>query len=332
MLDGVNSLLDVSQWSGTQPIAQIGEKVASNYLSSFIPTLAGQISRTIDPVRRKSYVESGASLSTWRYAFEQAQNKTPFSVYNIPYRNVWGEEDRSSSWLAAFENLISPGYISTVSPSTIERELSSLYGETQDANIVPKMPSKTLSVNGSNVKLNAEQYDRYSETRGKMDKSLLEDLVSRPEWAFMTPESKVEMVKDVYTYANEVSRAELFPDAYVSKWVANAQKGGDVIGTIMERREEQAKKDYVDGYSKALEKAITDYDAESANVIITALREAGKTDSDIRSSVTRTMKPLYVEAMEKGDTETANAIMRTLIGLPLGKSKYSYADIVKWLK
>ena len=264
MLEGINSLIQTSQWSSGIPATQVIEKLASNYVSSFIPTLAGQVSRAIDPTRRKSYVESGASLSTWQYALEQAQNKTPFSVANIPYRDVWGNEDRTSEWLAAFENFISPGYISEIKPSDVEKELAKLYDETQDKAVIPKDANKTLHVNGENVKLNAEQYDQYVQARGTTAQTLLEDLFSRPEWAVMDGAAKVDLVSDVWTIANETARAELFPDAKKTAWVKEATEQGNTTDKVLERHEEQAKTAYVKGYNTALKKAVDDGDMDSA--------------------------------------------------------------------
>ena len=145
MLDGINSLPDVSQYGEGNPITQIGEKIATNYLSSYVPTVVGQAARTMDTTRRKAYVESGASLSTPRYAWEQLENKIPWlSKTNIPYRNVWGEADVSNQAWAAIENFISPGYGQVIERDPVTEELRRLYASTGNKSLIPKLPSKTL--------------------------------------------------------------------------------------------------------------------------------------------------------------------------------------------
>ena len=57
MLDGVNSLFKTSQYNDTNQLTQIGAKVLSNYITSYVPSAFGAIARTIDPYSRKSYVD-----------------------------------------------------------------------------------------------------------------------------------------------------------------------------------------------------------------------------------------------------------------------------------
>lgn len=327
MLDGVNSLLNVSQWSSGNAMTQIGEKLVTNYLSSYIPTALGQVSRTIDPVRRKSYVESGAPMSTFRYAFEQAQNKTPFSVSNIPYRNVWGEEDRSPEWLAAIENLISPGYISEIKPGKLEQELASLYDETGDKKAVPQAASKSPYINGQQVKLNAEQYDQYTRVRGTTAKNLLEELINRPEWALLDGNAKIDIVGEAWTYSNAVAAKDLFPDAKITAWIQTAQHEGNAADVIMNRHEEKAKKEYVDGHKTSLFKAVDEHDTEAFNTSMFALMDADKKDKEaqgkkqnpayVNNLLVNHYKPLYITAINSGDTETADTIRDNLLSLPI---------------
>lgn len=329
MLDGVNSLLSVNTFSGGNALTEIGEKVAANYVSSYIPTVVGQASRIIDPVRRKSYVESGASLSTWRYALEQAENKTPYSVTNIPYRNPWGEEDRSDTWLAAFENLVSPGYISTVNSTDLEKELSRLYDATGENVAVPKLPSKSVTVAGETIKLNAEQYDQYTKSRGTTAKSILEDMIGRPDWVMLSDPDKVKLVDYAWTYANQTSRAEQFPNGKVDIWVSKAQASGDPVSAMYDKYYEAVKDDTVKSYKTALLNSIDDGNTESALTCVQALVDAGQEESSIKSYLTRNYKPEYIAAYNANDYEKMNDIEFTLRGLGLG---YKAKEFKEWLK
>ena len=341
MMDGLNSLLETNRYSKVNPVLQIGEKLLANYVSSYIPSFVGAASRTIDPVRRKAYVESGDSLSTWRYALEQAQNRTPYSVANIPYRNVWGEEDRSPAWLAAFENFISPGYISEIKTGKLEQELSALFDATGDKTAIPKAASKSLSVNGQNVKLNAEQYDQYTVARGTTAKALLEELMARPEWAVLDANAKIDLVDNAWDYANETARKKLFPDAKTTSWIQTAQEKGNPADAILERHEAQAKKDYIDGYKTAMFKAVDEHDYESFQTSYTALMQAEIKDAQdngekvnmgyVNKQLANHYKPLYKKAVLNGDAQTAQEIKDNLMALPL-YTPFTDDTFSKWLK
>lgn len=327
MLDGLNSLFENSQWSGTTSLGQIGEKLVTNYANSFIPSWVGAVSRTIDPVRRRNYVESGASLSTWKYAFEQAQNKTPYSVSNIPYRDVWGKEDRSPWMMAAFENFVSPGYISRIKPEKVDEELRKLYDETKDKTVIPKAASKTANVNGQSIKLNAEQYDKLVVSRGGTAKSILEELMSRPEWLVWNADQKINMISDVWSYANATATAELFPELKLSSWVKEARRGGKAADVIVNRSEEKAKKEYVDGHKTSLFKAVDEHDTEAFNTSMFALMDADKKDKEaqgkkqnpayVNNLLVNHYKPLYIEAFNDGDAEAMEKIKDDLLNMPM---------------
>jgi hypothetical protein len=322
MLDGVNSLLQVSSFSSGNPMTQIAEKLGTNYVSSYVPTLLGQVSRTIDPVRRKSYVESGASLSTFRYALEQAQNKTPYSTKNIPYRNPWGEEDRSSPWMAAFENFISPGYISVIKDDALTNELSRLYDETGESSAIPQLPAKTLG----KTKLNDKQYDEATVLQGTTARSLLEELTSRPEWNLYDDADKASLVENIWKYVKQTVKVEVTGEGSMDKWVATAKANGNAVDAVLEKHEEAKKAEYKKNYKEALFKAIDDNDYESATTCIEALQEAGV--DNVKTSVTSQYKPLYKAAYDRGDLDTMTSIETMLMSLGLG---YKMKDFNSWM-
>jgi len=331
MLEGVNNLFRTNSFGGNQ-LTQIGENVLANYVSSYVPTIVGQVSRTIDPTRRMNYVESGASMPVWRRLFEQIQNKTPWSVENIPYRDVWGRESRSSTWEAAFENFISPGYISEIKPTELDQEMQKLYDLTQDTSFVPKDAGKTLSVNGETVKLTDKQYDSYVKTRGETAYDLLNQLIKDPSWSQMDVGVKADIVSDAWKYANAIGRTTVFPQASVDAWIAEGMASGDPASVILNRRAELIRKDTISGYNQAVANAVRDNDMDTLTTSIEALRQAGQKDSTIKGNITKVAKPLFQEAVKMGTDEgyaRADEIMAMLMSLGLG---YKENDIIKWAK
>ena len=323
MLDGVNSLLNTNQYSDGNNITQIGEKVVTNYFTSYVPTILGQAARTIDTTRRKNFVESGADLPVFRNALEQIENKLPFlSQTNIPYRNVWGEADVSSTGWAAIENFLSPGYGNTITDDPVVNELQRIYEETGDKNMIPKAASKTVAIGGETIRLNAEQYDQYVVDRGQTAKQCLTDLMESPVWQICDDSTRAMMVSDAWTYANQIARHQLDKNGKLDTWVANAQHNGNFVETVTDRAAESNRKDYISGYGQTMAEALDYNDGEMYELSVAALDGAGATEAEIRAPLRDYFKPLYQQAFEAGDENTMEEIEEKLLDADVGfKSK-----------
>lgn len=324
MLDGVNSLLDVNQYAEGNAITQIGEKILTNYATSFVPTAVGQVARTIDTTRRKSFVESGADMSTFRYAWEGLENKLPWvSTKNIPYRDVWGNPDTSGVAEAAIENFISPGYANQIKDDPVVNELERLYQETGDKNMIPKAAGKTIS----GTKLNAEQYDTYVVSRGQTARQVLEDLMNSPMWQVSDDPTRASMVADAWTYANQIGQNETI-GKNLDKWVLEAKTNGSAVKSIVSRAADKNRSAYIKGYGLDMAMAIEDDDGEKFDLCLAALEDAGATQAEIRAPLRDYFKPLYQAAYMRDDTGTMEDIQDALISSGTG---FKAKDFTSWI-
>ena len=95
----------------------------------------------------------------------------------------------------------------------------------------------------------------------------------------------------------------------------------------MNRHEEKAKKEYVDGHKTSLFKAVDEHDTEAFNTSMFALMDADKKDKEaqgkkqnpayVNNLLVSHYKPLYITAINSGDTETADIIRDNLLSLPI---------------
>jgi hypothetical protein len=332
MLDGVNSLLQSASYAsnnGKVPVWQLLEKVGANYLSSYVPSAMGAAARTIDTTRRKSYVESGASMSIWRSMLEQVENKIPYlSMRNIPYRNVWGEAETSSRGEALLENFILPGYHTEMKEDKLVSELQRIFDRTGDNAVIPKAASKTVG----GEKLNDQQYDEYTVTRGQLAKSLLTELVERPEFVALTennPEAQVQLIKNVYEYCNAAARYETLHTGTMDGWIAKAYASGNVIDTLFEREEEKAKDAYTKQAKQDLFSSIDNQNAEAISTSVEALRQAGQDNKSIRTFVMNNYRDQYKQAYLANDRDTMDAIESGMLYLDLGDQGFTDPDLDK---
>lgn len=331
MLEGVNNLFNTSQYSEGNNITQSGLKIIANYATSFVPTFVGQVARTIDTTRRKAYTPSGASIweKVFGNALETIENKIPYlSQTNIPYRDVWGEADVSPQGWAAIENFISPGYGNRLKNDPVTRELQRIYNETGDPNLIPKAASKTVSIGGKTVKLNAEQYDQYVVDRGQTAKQCLSELMESPIWQICDDNTRAMMISDSWTYANQIARHNLDQNGKKDSWVANAEHNGNFVNTVVERAAESNRKDYIAGYGQTMAEALDSDDTEMYELSLAALEGAEAKESEIRRSLRDYFKPLYQQAFETGDEETMDEIEWKLLDADVG---FKEKDFNSWI-
>ena len=200
MLDGINTVFKTSQYDDTNTLTQIGAKVVSNYVTSYVPSVIGAIARTIDDKQRKNFVESGKGtgvMGTFRYALEQAENKIPvLNQQNIPVRDVWGNEQTSSLAERILENFILPGYVSEYKDDPILNEIGRVYDATQDLSLMPSDPPKSFSYKNDKVVLTDKQWDAYKEQRGQTAFNMLTELMQNPDYLNASASTQADMIKD----------------------------------------------------------------------------------------------------------------------------------------
>lgn len=213
MLSGISGTLQSVGYSQTNPIFAIAENIGENYAGQFVPTLLGQVARTFDGTRRTTYADKDSWVPDSLQTFLQRQaNKIPGLSKNQPaYTDVWGREERSDNVvLRAFENFISPGYISEQVSTEAEKALRDLYDETGEAAILPSKPQKYYKKDGKNVYLNAEQYAKLTGEKGTVALDAINALVQSSAYQSMTNDERVSAIKDIYDYSSALAANKVY--------------------------------------------------------------------------------------------------------------------------
>lgn len=144
MLQGLQDTLEAAAESTKNDesvIWGLTKNAAYNYASSFVPTIGGQIARTIDPVRRDTTGDPTTQMgSEFDKVTNKIQAKIPGVASNLePYTNVWGEKEiNEHSWpVRLLENSIFPGYLDETDMTPVDVEITRLYSETQNPKVIP---------------------------------------------------------------------------------------------------------------------------------------------------------------------------------------------------
>lgn len=305
MLDGVNSLLRTSNYDNATEIMQIVGKIASNYATSYVPALFGTLTRIADPYRRKAFVKSGEGtgmMGAWRYAWEQTENKVYWAAQtNIPYRNIWGEPEGDTSLERHIENLISPGYKSTLRKDPIIDEMERLYSsedvaDTRKSALIPKLPAGKAGGEA----LEPEQYDQFTVERGQTAKKILNELLNSDFYKTATDNERATMIGEAWDYATQIGSNKVV-GTKLESWVANSRTNPvqGIINRQKNRTISDAKKDWKAEAINAVQKK----DYEALNVCIEALNELGVSRDSVKTAIGNAYKPAYIEAYQTGNRQ-----------------------------
>ena len=236
MLSGLNDTLEAVSFADNK-LTALGTESLSSYLGQFVPTVLGQMTRTIDTTQRRTYVDKNKQIpKEVQYFIQRLMNKTPgLSYLNQPRLNQWGEEHVEKNIVeAAFENFISPGYSNELVDDPVNSELFEIYSEIGDKSVIPKYASNELTINKEKIYLTAEEYTTYQRTVGTTAYNLLDNLIENKTYGELEPESQALVISDVYYYAKEVGRISVIADYELNEWPAKAYKAFTESGLPIE--------------------------------------------------------------------------------------------------
>ena len=289
MLDGVNSLIKVNSYSNENPFTQIGAKVISNYATSYVPSAVGAITRTFfDDTQRKSFVTKGENTGiegTFRYAWESVENKLPgASKTNIPVRDVWGREKTSGFAERLIENFISPGYIEHYENDPVINELGRLFDSTGSPSLEPEHAATSVTINKETHNLGPQEFDTFDRVHGETQYSMLNELVNNKEYQDITDDDvKVEIIRNIYSYANDVGKSVLFPDyTYEKRAVDDFIRSGKITS-----------------YKSKMIACLQDGNYEGFSNYVGALQDEGVKDSDISGKISDAYRDRWKAAYER---------------------------------
>lgn len=230
MLQGLESTLKTAAYSQNVIADTIANTVAG-YASQGVPTLAGQVARTVDDTRRTTYVEKG-DIKVVSSTLQKAMAKTPGLSHNLtPRIDAWGQEvkQQGDSVLSrAAQNMLSPGYYSESKKTPLDEELERLYKEGVEDSPYPKLADRYFNVGGERIDLTAEQWETYAKEKGQKSREYVDALVRSPYYRKLDDDAKAKVINDLYGYSNALAKTKVSDyklDAVNLKMYQAEQKG-----------------------------------------------------------------------------------------------------------
>ncbi len=230
MLEGVNDAIK-NFGKSTDSVTGVMSGVAglgANYLSQAVPTLGGQIARTIDPTRRSTYTgqEYGGVADVVAKQGIKTLNKIPgLSYLSQPYVDTLGHEAQNDDLgMGAFgrglQNFLSPGYHSVTNTNDVFNELSDVAQSAKEsgvdfkkASLFPKAPDKTVDGH----RLTPQEYTEASKAKGQITEENLKALFESESYRNASESQKVDMIKEMLSKSNQMFKHEEYGNEYDDK-------------------------------------------------------------------------------------------------------------------
>ena len=234
-LQSLNDVFDAVGYASsgdTNALTSAVASAATSYLTQGIPTVFGQAERTGESTRMTTYTDKNKFLTPdMQYALGKASARIPGVDYGqIPFIDAWGRTENSGSVVArAFNNFANPAYVSKVSGSKMEDELSRLYEATGEAKVLPQRAPKSFTVNKENKQLTGEEYVKYATKRGQTSYKIVSELTGLASYKSMSDGDKADAVAKAYEYANIVGKMSVSnyqTDGWAAKAIDTVKKTG----------------------------------------------------------------------------------------------------------
>lgn len=233
-LQSLNDLFDNIGYARSEGITGISGAIvgaATSYLTQALPTVFGQLERTGQPDRMSTFTNQDSVLtSEMQYTLGRASARIPgWDYQQIPYIDAWGRtESEDSTTARAVDNFLNPAYRSEITESEMESELLRLYDQTGSAAVFPSRVGKVITVDGEDKYLTGDEYVQYATEKGQMSYEIMTDLVKNSAYKNLSDEDKVEVISDVYSYANAVAKtsvSDYTPESWIQKASAAEAEG-----------------------------------------------------------------------------------------------------------
>lgn len=344
LLEGLNSTFESSPYdTDGNFFTNTAKKMIANYVSSFIPSIISQGTKTFDSVKRSTFVKSGEEFPTAARALEQIENKLPWLCEtNTPYVDAFGREERkedAGDYIAAFfQNFVSPGNVSHIDQSKKAEEIERLYRSTKDKNVVIKNPAKYFEITDENgtvkekIVLDDKQYYQMKKTANTMQGELLDKLVETDFYDKADDATRAKMMKNIYQYSLKVAQHEIDSRVSMDDWMRAAMGDGYVIEHIVDQVETDNRNAYIKSGAANIYRGLMANDQLAVESVMEDLESKGISNKELKTQLSKFFGPVYKEAYQKGEEDTMENIEDMLIDLDIGYGDKKDKTFDNWIK
>lgn len=215
-LQGLNNNLESLRYSEDPYVYGMAKQSLSSYATQGIPTLAGQVARSVDPVRRSTYSGTTGIESDIGYTANKIRNKIPFlSETGQPYIDAFGDTQPNTGGSFAGRlayNMFSPGYYSETTDDPVKQGVLDLANSSGDNSVIPEVAEKKVSWTSDkerhSYQLSPQEYTDFATQSGQLRKDMAEAVLG----SRYNEEQQVQLIPELYSTAGKIAALDIVPD------------------------------------------------------------------------------------------------------------------------
>lgn len=220
MLQGVENVFNTAI-SDSKGLSTIAKNAGFNYISQYVPTLFGQISRTMAD-NKKTVVSTSDNplVKEFEKQFGKMLNKTPIgNAVNQDYVDQWGRvQANDNKGRSILENFISPAYLKNKNETAVDTEIKRLYealDEEDKDKIIPSVSSTAYKQKFDDEEfiMTPSEFTQYKKTVGQAKFNGLKELFSTDKYKEASDDEKRKMIETVYDNAAKEGKKEFLTKA-----------------------------------------------------------------------------------------------------------------------
>ena len=205
------NILGVLKGTGS-PTEKVLEEIITGGATQFMPGIAGAIARTIDETKRSTYTGGDVIEDTKA----QLQANTPFASKKLPASvNVKGEENtRGNLGERILQNFISPGNFSKGKgkKTDVDKEIESLYAETEDNSIFPRKSPYKVSYDGETYTFTGDERADFQKIQGSKYYELASKLIASDIYRNASGYDRAKMLAEISSFSLDAAKRDFFKD------------------------------------------------------------------------------------------------------------------------
>lgn len=205
------NILGVLKGTGS-PTEKVLEEIVTGGATQFMPGIAGAIARTIDETKRSTYTGGDVIDDTKA----RLQANTPFASKKLPASvNVKGEENtRGNLGERILQNFISPGNFSKGKgkKTDVDKEIESLYAETEDNSIFPRKSPYKVSYDGETYTFTGDERADFQKIQGSKYYELASKLIASDIYRNASGYDRAKMLAEISSFSLDAAKRDFFKD------------------------------------------------------------------------------------------------------------------------
>lgn len=230
MLQSLNDIL--TSYNTEAPLISVVASAAVSYISQFVPTIGGQIERTMEDTRQTTFIDKDSAVPvSIQRMLGNIGNKIPGWEYNqTDYLDAWGRKQSTGTVLnRAINNFLNPSYTSDINTTAVETELQRLYDAGYDG-VFPSAVQRSSELDDKHI--NAEQWTAWQTTKGQEAYKALRSIVGTESYNALTDEEKADYIDKIFDLANEAGKVAAGSESDDSSYNKAIEFGYTDVGEI----------------------------------------------------------------------------------------------------